>query len=197
MKKKKTNTFAPLILLMVIAVLGYYTYLSSHSKTQQEKAPVKTDKENLLDYNLEEDYPRTVRETVKLYCKYTKLAYSGKCSDEDLYKINLKMRELLDDELLELNSTDKQLQGLKFDIALYEEKKQKFVSYTLEEASMIQYNTENDKEYAKTKVTFNITVGMSAATVDQEYLLRKDDQGRWKILGWNNIPVKKNKGDEE
>lgn len=196
MQKKKGNFFTPAILLLVIAVLGYYTYISNHSRTQQE-IPKKSDKEKLIEYNIAENYPRTVRETVNLYCKFSKLAYSGTCTDEELYALNLRMRELFDNELLEINSADQQLKGLKNDIALYTEKKQKFVSYTLEEASMIQYNTENNIEYAKTKATYNITVGMASVPIDQEFLLRKDDTGKWKILGWQSVQPKKEEGVEQ
>ena len=143
-----------------------------------------------MEYNFEENYPKTVRETMKMYCKFMKMAYSGECSEEDLYAINIQTRQMLDDELLANNTADHQLRAWKTDIMLYEEKKQKLIGYTLEEASQIQYNTENKTEYAKTTVALSFKVGMDTGTMEQEYLLRKDDQGRWKILGWQAVPLK-------
>ena len=76
---------------------------------------------------------------------------------------------------------------MKNDIALYTEKKQKITGYSLEEPSQIQYNTEEGKDYAKTTVTLNLSVASTAVSVEQEYLLRKAEDGKWKILGWQTV----------
>ena len=140
-----------------------------------------------------------MRETVKLHCKYLKNAYNEKFEEEDLYTVNKNIRKLFDEELLEYNSEDHQLQGLKNDIELYKEKKQKFTSYSLQEASQIQYNTEDGKDYAKTTVTLNFTVDSVVVSAEQEYLLRKDENGYWKILGWQTVKnsSEQNKGDDK
>ncbi|MDO5154576.1 MAG: hypothetical protein Q4D51_01295 [Eubacteriales bacterium] len=189
MKKKNTNVFVMIVLVIVVFILGYYTYLSNQTKNKQGTT-TKTEKEELLDNNFAENYPKTVREMMKTYCKYLKMAYSGGCTDEELRQLNSQMRQMLDDELLANNPADRQLNGLKTDIILYEEKKQKFIGYTLEEASQIQYNKEEGKEYAKTKVLLNFKVGTDSVTMEQEYLLRKDEMERWKIMGWQTVKPK-------
>lgn len=198
MKKKSSNSFVPVVLLFMIIALGFYTYLGSRTKNQQD-VPTKTENQVLLDYDFQESYPKTVRETMKLYCRYMKSVYSGDYSDEELRKANMNMRQLYDFELLQINSEQQQLQGLKKDIEAYKEKKQKVVGYSLQEASQIQYNKEKDVEYAKTTVVINMQIGVSPASVEQEYLLRKDDQNHWKILGWQTIQPKEtqNKGDSK
>lgn len=198
MKKWNTKGFAMVILILVIAGLGYYISLINQTKKQKDTTS-KTEKQQLLEYDFEEDYPKTVRETVKLHCKYLKNAYNGKFKEEELPVANSNMRKLFDEELLAHNSEKQQFEGLKKDIALYNEKKQKFVSYSLEESSQIQYNTEDGKDYAKTTATLNITVGSTAVFVEQEYLLRKDESGKWKILGWQTVQpdADKNEGDVE
>lgn len=198
MKKWNTKGFAMVILILVIAGLGYYISLINQTKKQKDTTS-KTEKQQLLEYDFEEDYPKTVRETVKLHCKYLKNAYNGKFKEEELPVANSNMRKLFDEELLAHNSEEQQFERLKKDIALYNEKKQKFVSYSLEESSQIQYNTEDGKDYAKTTATLNITVGSTAVFVEQEYLLRKDESGKWKILGWQTVQpdADKNEGDVE
>jgi len=198
MKKINTKSFTMIILVLVIAGLGCYTYLINQTKKQQ-KTVYKTEAQQLLEYDFEENYPKTVRETVKLHCKYLKNVYNGKFEEEDLSFVNSNIRKLFDEELLTYNPEEQQLQGLKKDIALYKEKKQKFVSYSLEESSQVEYNTEEEREYAKITATLNITVDSVAVFVEQEYLLRKDESGRWKILGWQSVKpdVDENKGDVE
>lgn len=198
MKKINTKSFTMIILVLVIAGLGFYTYLINQTKKQQ-KTVYKTEAQQLLEYDFEENYPKTVRETVRLHCKYLKNIYNRKFGEEDLSVVNSNIRKLFDEELLTYNPEEQQLQELKKDIALYKEKKQKFVSYSLEESSQVEYNTEEEKEYAKITATLNITVDSVAVFVEQEYLLRKDESGRWKILGWQSVKpdVDENKGDVE
>ena len=196
MKNMSTKSFTIIVFIIVIAGLGYYTCLNNQTKKQKE-LNTQTEAQQLLEYDFEGNYPKTVRETVKLHCRYLKNAYNGKFSEEDLYTVNLKIRELLDEDLLANNPEEQQLQGLKDDIALYEENKQKFTGYSLQESSQIKYNTEDGKDYAKISATLNFTVGSAALSVEQEYLLRKDENGKWKILGWQTVKTgeNQNKGD--
>lgn len=198
MKEKGTKVFTLVIFLLVLAALGYYTYLSNQAPGHQDVVS-SSEKEILLNYDMENEYPKTVRETVKLHCRYLKYVYSEEfnkdATDDELFTMNQKIRELFDEELLAINSPDDQLQSLKDEIALYETKKQKFISYTLAEASQIEYNTENDVEYAKMRVTVAMTVDGASFSVDEEYILRQDAEGKWKILGWQ--AVQQNQSDKE
>lgn len=196
MKNMNTKSFTIVVFIVVIAGLGYYTHLNNQTKKQKEwNTP--TEVQQLLEYDFEGNYPKTVRETVKLHCKYLKNAYNGKFNDEDLYTANLKIRELFDEDLLANNPEEQQLKGLKDDIALYEQNKQKFTGYSLQESSQIKYNTEDGKDYAKIMATLDFTVSSAAISVEQEYLLRKDENGKWKILGWQTVKTgeNQNKGD--
>lgn len=197
-KKAGTQGFTAMVLLFVIVGLGYYTYLNNRAKNNRDVKKT-TEEEQLLNYDFVNDYPKTVRETVKLHCRYLKSVYSGVYSEDELFTINKQIRQLFDDDLLEYNSEEKQLQGLKDDIKLYDESKRKFLSYTLTEASQIEYNTENDREYAKMKVTIGMRVDTVPVSADEEYILRKDAEGRWKILGWQvvNTTTKEQEGATE
>lgn len=190
MTKKGTKAFTLIIFIVALVALGYYTHLTNDAPGHEDVTP-SSEKEILLSYDMIEDYPKTVRETVKLHCRYLKYIYNEGLSkdftDDDLFTMNQKMRQLLDEELLELNSQDKQLQALKDEIALYGAKKQKLVSYTLVEASQIEYNTENGVEYAKMRVTVAMTIDGASLSVDEEYILRQDEEDKWKILGWQAI----------
>lgn len=190
MKKNGTKVFTLVIFLIALVALGYYIHLSNEAPGHQDAA-TNSEKEILLNYDMENNYPKTVRETVKLHCKYLKYVYSEgftkDATDDDLFTMNQQIRKLFDEELLEMNSPDEQLEGLKNEIAMYNANKQRFVSYTLAEASQIEYNTENGVEYAKMKVTIAMTIDGASLSVDEEYILRQDTEGRWKILGWQAV----------
>lgn len=182
-KKGGIQGFTIAMFIVVIVVVAFYSIMTNRfgSRTEDESS---SEVDKLLNYDFVEDYPKTVRETVKLHCRYIKCAYNDNFTKEQLYTVNRNMRQLMDDQLLSINSEDDQLKGLEDDIQFYIDNKQKFVSYSLAEASQIKYNTENDVDYAKIRVGVMLRVDGATVKGDQEYLLRKDAQGRWKILGW-------------
>lgn len=194
MGKTSTKGFTAIVLLLVIMGLAYYVHLSNRNRNQKEER-TETEAEQLLQYDFESHYPKTVRETVKLHCRYMKCAYNEGFSDEELIVANQNIRKLFDEELLKYNTEQSQLTGLKDEIALYKENKQKYVSYSLSESSQIQYNEEAGQEYAKMKVGIVVKVGSSNLSGDEEYILRKDSQGYWKILGWQVIKTDTTEGE--
>ncbi len=198
MKKIGTRGFITIVLLLVIAGLVYYTYLNNRASSRKE-TDESSEAQQLLEYDFVDNYPKTVRETVKLHLNYLKNAYNDKFTEDELFTVNRQIRQLFDDELLAANAEDKQLQGLKDEMQLYKDNKQKFVSFSLAEGSQVQYNTENDREYAKIKVSLVIKVSSASASVDEEYILRKDSEGRWKILGWQRTdnPSSEDEGDAD
>lgn len=190
MKQKGNKAFTVVIFLVVIAALGYYTYLSNQAPDHQDVKD-SSEKEILMNYDFENDYPKTAREVVKTHCRFLKYVYSEdftkEATEDDYFTMTHQMRKLFDEELLELNSEDAQIQGLKSEIALYQTNKQKIVSYTLAESSQIEYNTDNGTEYAKMRVTIAMTIDGASLSADEEYILRQDEAGNWKILGWQVV----------
>lgn len=193
-KKMGTTGFTAIIVLLVIVGLGYYTYLNDRSEDGQ-KIKQSSETEKLLNYDFENNYPKTVRETVKLHCNYLKNVYNESFTEDDLYTVNKNIRQLFDEELLAINTEDEELQGMKDELELYKENKQKIVSFSLAEGSQVEYNTENDIEYAKIKVTLVLKIDASTVSIEEEYILRKDSEERWKILGWQ--PVKDSTSESE
>ena len=196
--KKGTKTFTLIIFFAALIALGSYFYVTNKADNSQ-KVTTTSEKDILLNYDMAGNYPKTVREAVKMHCRYLKYIYNeGLAKDfteDDLFVMNQKMRQLYDDELLEINQADQQLKALNKEMEVYKAKKQKIVSYTLAEASQIEYNTDNGKEYAKMRVTIAMRIDGSSFSADEEYILRKDAEGKWKILGWQAI--QQDKANEE
>lgn len=188
--KKGTKTFTLIIFFAALIALGSYFYVTNKADNSQEVTTT-SEKDILLNYDMAGNYPKTVREAVKMHCRYLKYIYNeGLAKDfteDDLFVMNQKMRQLYDDELLEINQADQQLKALNKEMEVYKAKKQKIVSYTLAEASQIEYNTDNGKEYAKMRVTIAMRIDGSSFSADEEYILRKDAEGKWKILGWQAV----------
>lgn len=196
MKKINNKGFVLLIIVLMVLGLFFYVYLSGNGGKNQN-AISSSEMERLLNYDFEGDYPKTVRETVKLHNKYLKAAYNGQFSDDELAIVNRNIRQLFDLDLLNYNSEGDQLSGLKEEIKNYQVEKKRFVNFSVAEGSQVQYNTEEGKEYAKIKVTVVLNIEGSSVSVDEEYLLRQDEEGRWKILGWQAVSSALNDTTEE
>ncbi len=189
-KESGTKGFTIAAVIVVIGVIAFYITMSNRMNGRQAVKNT-SEIEKLLNYDFQDNYPKTVRETAKLHCRYMKMAYNNEFTKEELVDANKKIRELMDDELLSYNTEEAQLKSLEKDIQYYKDNKQKYVSYTLPEASQVKYNTDEGVDYAKIRVGIIIRVDNSTMKGSQEYLLRKDAMGRWKILGW----VADNKSD--
>ena len=194
MKKDGTKIFTIVVFIVVFAVLLFYVFVNNNS-TQNKKTEETSEKDTLLTYNFEDDYPKTAREVVKMHCKYMKNAYNGVFTEDELFTVNQQIRKLFDEELLQYNTQDEQLAGMKKEIEQYKENKKKFLSYTLAEASQVEYNTEEGKDYAKLKVTISQKVDSLSVSAEQEYILRKDADGKWKILGWQAVTNSTTEGE--
>ena len=176
------------IVVFLIVIVGLAVYFVIGNRTG--KGPDATDEsevDKLLNYDFVEAYPKTVKETVRLHCRYMKCAYNNEFTEEELKKANQQIRNLYDDELLDYNEESAQLASLKEDIQYYADKKQKIISYSFGEDSQIEYNTEKNIDYAKIKVTVLLRKDSSSAKGQEEYILRKNDNGEWKILGWQAV----------
>lgn len=196
MKKQKANAFTFRVILIVLAVLAVYFIVSNRTKKGPD-AEDGSEVEKLLNYDFVDQYPKTVKETVRLHCRYMKCAYNNEFSEEELKKANEQLRNLYDEELLNYNEESAQLSSLKEDIQYYVDNKQKIISYSFGEDSQIEYNTENNIDYAKIKVTVLLRMDSSSAKGQEEYILRKNDNGEWKILGWQAVKdaTTEDKGD--
>lgn len=190
MNKQGTKVFTLVMFLIAIAALGVFTYLSDKSSNNRNNTDV-SEKDILLGYDMDGQYPKTARDAVVLHCRYMKYIYGEEFekdyTEDDLFAMNEKMRLLYDEELLGINSPEIQLQMMKDEIALYKANKQRYVSYTPSEVSQIEYNTDNGIEYAKMRVSVAMTIDGASFSADEEYILRKDAEGKWKILGWQAI----------
>lgn len=186
MKKQKTNVFTFRVILIVLAVLTVYFVVGNRAKKGPD-AEDSSEVDKLLNYDFTDQYPKTVKETVRLHCRYMKCAYNNEFTEEELKKANQQIRNLYDDELLDYNEESAQLASLKEDIQYYADNKQRIISYSFGEDGQIEYNTENNIDYAKIKVTVLLRKDSSSAKGQEEYILRKNDNGEWKILGWQAV----------
>ncbi len=182
-----------IILIIVIGlIIGYYFYLSNRTVTQTEESAQPTAVQTVLLDNLEISYPPSPKEVVKFYCEITKCFYNEKYTEEELKALALKIRELYDDELVANQSEEQYLTDLKADIDSFAEKKCTISSYSTSSSMDVEYFSADGFEFAKLYCMFTLRQGTELKFTTERFLLRKDDEGHWKIYGWELADTNEN-----
>lgn len=180
---KKTGT--TVIVMIVIAIAVIFGYYQMTKNPVGEEKTAKTEAEKLLQKDMENNYPGTPREVLKLYGRITKCMYNDDLKQEEIEGLLEQARKLYDDELLAINEWDGHLESLVNDIVDYKENERIIMSHTVQKSSQIKTIKKDGQEYAVAYMLF-ITSDKTASYVEsyEKFLMRKDDFGKWKIVGW-------------
>ncbi|MCI8736720.1 MAG: hypothetical protein HFI11_07025 [Lachnospiraceae bacterium] len=180
---RKGPKSAAVLAVMVITVFALYYYLVN--KVERSSPEVETTAiQDVLLRNLETDYPATVREVIKYYNEIMSCYYSESPTDEELKDLADKALELYDTELVNFQSEEMYLADLKTEIAGFASSGTVLSHVALSSSTAVDYFTYNGRECAQIRCIYTMRQKTSMMTIKEIYVLRKDDNGRWKILGW-------------
>ena len=173
------------VICMVSLVVGYYAYLSKrNSQSKAEEATEVSEVQAIINKNFKSDYPATARAVVKWYNRIITAYYSEDYTQEELEKMADQARMLMDDELLAYNSRDTYLASLSMEIEDYHNRSRTIVSATISDSKEVQYKKVNGYDCAFISVYYFIREGSSYDRTYEDFCLRKDKDGNWKILTW-------------
>lgn len=185
MKRSGVITIIIIGLILVAVVAGYVINLNRKSNANEETVVESTAVQKVLQRDLERNYPPTPKEVVKYYAEITKCFYNEEYTDEELEQLALKIQELYDTELIENKSQEDYMNDLRTEIADMKSNKNTISGYVLSASVDVEEFVENGYSCARLYCTFSIKQGTSGTVRSMEqFVLRKDDDGHWKILGW-------------
>lgn len=180
MKQKTTRVI--IAVLIVILIVGVYYNFSVKKSASAENSTELTEVQKVITKNLEENYPATPREVVKLYNRIINCFYNETYTDDELYALGDQARLLFDEELLENNPRDEYFTALKADIASYEAESKTIMSSDVCDSNDVHYQTIDGDECAYVTASYFMEENKSYNRTYQMYVLRKDEDGNWKIL---------------
>lgn len=181
---RKGPKSAAVLAVMVITVFALYYYLVN--KVDRSSPEVETTAvQDVLLRNLETNYPSTVREVIKYYNEIMNCYYKEKPTEEELKKLADKAMELYDTELVNFQSEEQYLEDLKAEIDAYSATETVLSHVALSSSTAVDYYTYNGRECAQIRCIYTMRQKTQLMTIKEVYVLRKDDAGRWKILGWS------------
>lgn len=178
-----------LAVIMILLVVGYYAYLSNKTSGEKEEVIQLTATQEALSRNLEKNYPPSPKEVLKYYSDLTIAFYNEEHDNEEVIALAKKARELYDAEL-QANQTEEQyIRMLAEDIDKYKEEKKTVSSYSVSSSVDVEYYTRDGFDWAKLSCIYTLRIGTELGSTQENFLLRKDDEGHWKIYGWVVSPI--------
>lgn len=180
--KKFKNVF--ILCIFAALIIGYYFYISNRTANDPTDKAAKTTKiEDTLAKDVD-TVSNTPRSTVKFYSIILQCLYNESPSDEEVTALGEKARELLDEELIANNPDASYLDDLRAETNEYSKAKRIVMGYAIESGDEVEYYTEEDVEYAVVNSSYTLRETETFTKTNEEYILRKDENGYWKILGW-------------
>lgn len=177
--------------LMVLLILGYFFYLSN-KKTDagSEDIEVKVSPvQGALLRNLDTDYPPTPKEVLKLYCDYTVLFYSTDYSEAEFEALALQIRKLYDEELQNNMTLDQYLENFRYDVDNMKAQGLSVTSYSTSSAVDVEEFTKDGRDCARLYATFTLKNGKDVGLTKEVFILRRDENKHWKIMGWKVVEL--------
>ena len=184
--KKSATRGTVIIIIAILLVVGYYAYLSNKSKVIKDGATLSF-VESTLSRNLESNYPPTPKEVLRYYNELQKCIYNEECTDEQMEALVLKLRELLDQDLLDQNNLAMHTIRLEQEVKEFKEKKRKITAMAVSSSANVIYDTVDGYECAKLNCDYNVMEDGKSNPTTQVFLLRKDSDRKWKIYGWKIV----------
>ena len=189
MKIKKYGKTSAVLLVFVVLGLAYYFYLSNKTPRTDstDKAVTDTEMAALTTRDIENNYPESPRGVVELYARITKAYYKKGATDEQLEALGKQARLLFDNELKSKQTEEEFIKDLKVDVAVFNSMGKYVSDFQIDSASNFEYKTIDNKDYSIGMTLYYVRQGSKLSKSYQSYKLRKDEQGRWKILYWELV----------
>lgn len=191
--KRTGNIKAVVIVLIMIGLMfGYYFYLTSRSedglpKDEEQVVEEMTVVQELLvraDYR---EYPSTPVQVLKYYNEITACFYNEEYTENELEQLAMEARSLYDLELIMNQSQEDYLNTLKNDIAVFEAGNITISRSSITPATDVYYFNFDGRECAKLYSVYTLRSGTIDQLSKEVFIMRKDDEGHWKILGFDLV----------
>lgn len=189
MTKKILGAFTAIIVIAAVILAGYFLLNKQANKKAEENVLPTTEVGKILAKDLETKYPETPTEVVKLYWRISRCIYNNETSEKDTEALLKQLRKLYDDEFLkdEKNTYENMLKNLKSDKEKRNDEGQVFVSSNVQKNDTLEV-VKMDGGESTAVMTATLIKGKEKSTkVYENFICRKNGEGDWKILGWQQV----------
>ena len=186
---KKTRIILIVVVCVGLLLGGYSVWMNRNGNASSENVEL-TKVQQLITKDLSKKYPETPREVVKLYNEIITCFYGEKYTEAELEKLVDMTLMLMDEELAANNPREDYLKRVKAEILAFDAANRTIVSYTLESSNDIEKGKIDGEDSVIVQTSYFIKEKNAQnpySKTYQNYLLRKDANGNWKILGFEKV----------
>lgn len=189
MKRFKGMKGMILLVVLVCLVLGYYFYLSNRDVPEPEATDteIMTMTQKALARNLETNYPPSPREVVKYFSEITQCFYNEEHDEEELKALGLQMRGIYDDELIANQTEEEYLDLLQKDIDEFKANNRTISAYSPSSSVDVETFSQDGYEWARLYCVYDVQQDSLLYPTTLCFILRKDENGHYKIYGWEKV----------
>ena len=186
MKDKKLTKLIGGLGVLCVIVLAVFFVLNQNEGDGifSKKENVSTEVQNILAKDVERNYPATVREVVRLYSRISKCYYNEPISESEFEQLITMQRKLFDEEFLDNNPLETFTNNLSIEVETIRENEYTMVSYRVQKQSSVTSWESGKNKFSSIIASYTLKEGADYKKTYEEFLLREDENGRWKIVGW-------------
>ena len=186
---KKVIRISVVVVILAAMIVGYYYYLSNRNATQDKdtKKDVATEYTALISRDLDKNYPKTPRATVKLYNRIVTEYYASSHNDEEIEGLASQAYKLLDSDLQDKNPKEQFMKSVKADVQDWKNRKASIRESKVCSSNDVTYSVVEGSDCAYVYSYYFVKENGNFSRTYQEFCLRKDKSGNWKILTWRVI----------
>lgn len=185
MKNGRKILVIVIVVLFVSAILGLFIFMNNKPQSgSTEEEVVISNVDNVVLRNLDINYPPTPKEVLKYYSEITMCFYEENLSEEDLVRLAQTARKLYDAELCADITEEEYLASLREDIIEFNSLGIVVSGYTVSSSTDVEEFVVDGRECARLYATYRLRQGTEYIYSNEVFIMRKDEDGHWKILGW-------------
>lgn len=169
--------------ICIALVVGYYYYLSNRN-TSSENVEVSEVQKLILRDLKEKAYPETPREVVKLYNRIVSCYYNEDYTEEEFRQLTDQELLLMDSELLDNNPPEQYFLRVEAEVEYYRGRNRTINNASVCDSNEVKFATIDGDECAYVEASYFVRDDDGFTKSNQNYVLRKDEEGRWKILAF-------------
>lgn len=173
-------------IVLAVLIVSYFIYLQKNPATSKtnDTSTQMSELDKVLAKDFSKDYPSTPREVVKWYNRILMLYYSEELDEGELDSLTSQAMALFDMDLIENNPKEIYMTSVKAEIDDYKDKGRKLVTADVADSEDVVYETVRGDDMAYIVGHYFVKENTSYSDTYQKYVLRKDADGKWKILGY-------------
>ena len=187
MKGKKLAQLIGTLCLVVVVVLGIYLAINLREDDSlfSKNDKTNTEAQAILAKDVDRNYPATVREVVRLFSRISKCYHNEVISKEEFSSLVEMQRKLFAEDFLENNPLETFTNNLTAEIDAAKAREYQMVTYRVQKQSSVKTWQDGENHFASIIASFTMNAkGEGYTRTFEEFLLREDEAGRWKIVGW-------------